>query len=304
MTGTPDLFEGIEPKPSDRAITADLMTRLRRHYIKPGAPLPGGVFLPEVGWNGGTHPTRCDALYVGFTGTSGRMLVGHEVKASRSDWLNELNKPGKADAWADQCHEWWLVTVPGVVQEGELPDGWGLMVPGRSKTRMQVVTAARRHADRTPSWAATRSIIARQDTLRADAIRDEVEAARQKIYAANDEHIQAAVARRLQVVPDVAALQAELDLIHQALGVGQVVTTHSDDGYEQQSWAGERATDLDLADVAALLRDHADLAGARRALAGRYALHEFDVLRRVVKEIERVRDGILAATATPKEVPA
>ena len=32
--------------------SADLLARLQRHYIKPGAPLPGGVFLPEVGVNG------------------------------------------------------------------------------------------------------------------------------------------------------------------------------------------------------------------------------------------------------------
>jgi|GEM_PF-3678433 len=297
-----DLFETIEPKPSDRTITADLMGRLRRHYIKPGAPLPGGVFLPEVGWNGGTHSTRCDALYVGFTGTSGRLLVGHEVKASRSDWLNELNKPGKADAWADQCHEWWLVTVPGVVQEGELPDGWGLMVPGRSTTRMKVVTPARRHPERTPSWAATRSIIARQDTLRAEAIRAEVDAARQKMCAADDERIKAAVAMRMRSMPEAEALQAELDLIHRALGVGHVVAVHSEDGYEQYAWAGERTTVLDLADVAALLREHADLDEARRGLAGRYTLQQFDVLRRTIQSVEILRDEILAATATPQEV--
>ena len=146
---------------SDRTITADLMARLNRHYIKPGQPLPGGVFVPEVGENGGWGSgRRCDAIYVGFTSSSGRMLVGHEVKASRSDWLTELANPGKADAWADQCHEWWLITVPGVVRDGELPAGWGLMVPGTSKTRMRVLTPARRHADRQPSWDAIRSVVA------------------------------------------------------------------------------------------------------------------------------------------------
>lgn len=32
--------------------TRELLDRLQRHYIKPGAPLPGGIFLPEVSWNG------------------------------------------------------------------------------------------------------------------------------------------------------------------------------------------------------------------------------------------------------------
>lgn len=31
--------------------TGELLALLRRHYIKPSQPLPGGVFLPEVGWN-------------------------------------------------------------------------------------------------------------------------------------------------------------------------------------------------------------------------------------------------------------
>lgn len=115
----------------------------------------------------------CDAIYVGFTSTSGRILVGHELKVSRADWLNELNKPGKSDPWADQCHEWWLVVNdPAIVHDGELPAGWGLMTPGPSKTRMKIVTRAARKdpTEHTPSWRAVRSIMARQDTLRAQAI--------------------------------------------------------------------------------------------------------------------------------------
>lgn len=156
--------------------TADLLGLLERHYIKPGAPFPGGIFLPECGWNGGNpeHPMAggCDALYVGFTSTSGRILVGHELKVSRADWLNELKQPGKSDPWADQCHEWWLVVSDcAIVQAGELPAGWGLMCPGRSKTRMSVVTKPdRKPASHRPSWTAVRSIMARQDTLRAQAI--------------------------------------------------------------------------------------------------------------------------------------
>jgi hypothetical protein len=156
--------------------TADLLALLERHYIKPGAPFPGGIFLPECGWNGGNyeHPGAggCDALYVGFTSTSGRILIGHELKVSRADWLNELKQPGKSDPWADQCHEWWLVVSDcAIVQAGELPAGWGLMVPGRSKTRMSVVTKPdRKPATHRPSWTAVRSIMARQDTLRAQAI--------------------------------------------------------------------------------------------------------------------------------------
>lgn len=78
--------------------TEELLARLQRHYIKPGEQFPGGIFLPEVGWNGRSGG-RVDALYVGFTSTSGRRLVGHELKVSRSDWRHELDQPGKADGW-------------------------------------------------------------------------------------------------------------------------------------------------------------------------------------------------------------
>lgn len=54
---------------------------------------------------------------------------GHEVKVSRSDWLTELRDPLKAEAFRPYCHQWWLVVAsPSIVRDGELPDGWGLMI--------------------------------------------------------------------------------------------------------------------------------------------------------------------------------
>ncbi|WP_234817784.1 hypothetical protein [Mycolicibacterium sphagni] len=178
--------------------TADLLALLKRHYIKPGADLPGGVFLPEVGWNG-CAGGGCDAIYVGFTSSSGRMLVGHELKVSRSEWLSELNKPGKADRWADQCHEWWLVVSdPAIVHDGELPPGWGLLVPGPSKTRMRaLVKATRKPQDHTPSWDAVRSVMARWDTLRAKAIEDAKNEAYRAATAQVDERVQSRIKMEL-----------------------------------------------------------------------------------------------------------
>ena len=274
---------------SDRTITADLMGRLERHYIKPGQPLPGGVFVPEVGENGGWGTgRRCDAIYVGFTSASGRMLVGHEVKASRADWLTELSKPGKADAWADQCHEWWLVTVPGVVKDGELPAGWGLMVPGTSKTRMKVITAARRHVDRTPSWDAVRSIVARQDTLRAAAILDgrmkAVEDARADVALQVEQRVES----RMLNQPDAAVLAARLKSIETALG-GSLVP---DDA--RHTWDGQfRASDL--ADLRVLLDLHDTLEEAARSLHARYALRELDRLREAIDSVQAAHEAVLAS---------
>ncbi|MET4143888.1 hypothetical protein [Arthrobacter sp. UYCo732] len=58
-------------------------------------------------------------------------LHGHEVKVLRADWLSELRDPAKADAIKRHMHHWWLV-VPdaNIVKPGELPEDWGLLVPG------------------------------------------------------------------------------------------------------------------------------------------------------------------------------
>lgn len=147
--------------------TSDLVERLRRHYVK--EPQPGGLFLAECGLNNSFGAQRrVDAIHVGFTGTSGKILRGHEVKVSRADWLHELEQPEKAEFWSSACHEWWVVTpVPSIVDVGELPHGWGHMVPDpRAKIRFKVVVpAARKGDDHQPPWLAMRSILARLDTL-------------------------------------------------------------------------------------------------------------------------------------------
>ncbi len=225
--------------------TATLLALLQRHYIKPGLPMPGGVFLPEVGQNGGWGAgSRCDAIYVGFTSSSGRMLVGHELKVSRADWLNELKKPGKADQWADECHEWWLVVSdPAIVREGELPADWGLMYPGRSKTRMTVHTRAVRKdpAVHRPRWDAVRSILARQDTLRANAIETASNKARQEAWAEVDRRVTEGIALglRQQGTPDAAALADKLQRIEAALG-GQIDWGAENRGYIRhgREWVG------------------------------------------------------------------
>jgi hypothetical protein len=204
---------------SDRAITQDLMARLKRHYIKPGQPFAGGVFIPECGLNGQTS-RRCDALYVGFTSTSGRMLVGHEVKASRADWLHELDQIAKADLWADQCHEWWLVAAPGVVHDGELPAGWGLMLPGRSTTRMDIKVRAARHVDRQPSWLIVRSLIARLDTLTVGRIAEDSRAAEEKHRQRYNDLLQQERERRAAVADPETKRKADiLDRLCAHLGV-------------------------------------------------------------------------------------
>lgn len=120
-----------------------LLGLLERHYIKPSDPLPGGVFLTEVPAPNASR--RADALYMGFTRSRGTAINVFEVKVTRADWLTELADPTKAEAWFNHCHKFWVVCPRGVVKLGELPDGWGLMHPGKSKVRMDIEVKAETH---------------------------------------------------------------------------------------------------------------------------------------------------------------
>jgi hypothetical protein len=158
--------------------TKELTQRLSRHYIKPSDPLPGGVFLTEVMSpaqpptfeNGGYRTRRVDALYMGFTAARGRMLEGHELKVSRSDWLHELSQPQKADWWFERTHRWWVVAGDDtIVDPNELPPGWGLMIPtSKTRTKLRVVAAA---ALREPlvDFGLLHEITKKMDVVRRDA---------------------------------------------------------------------------------------------------------------------------------------
>lgn len=61
-------------------------------------------------------------------------IHGFEVKASRADWLRELDDPSKAAPMKLFCRAWWLV-VPApwkriVLAISELPEMWGLLEVG------------------------------------------------------------------------------------------------------------------------------------------------------------------------------
>lgn len=252
--------------------TAELLARLQRHYIKPGENLPGGIFVPEVSANGGWGAgRRCDALYVGFTSSSGRILVGHELKISRADWLHELDDREKADQWADQCHEWWLVVSdPTIVRDGELPAGWGLMAPGRSKTRLDIHHKPdRRPREHQPSWDTVRAILARQDTLRAQAISSIRLKAFDEARKDNEQRIQAAVhAAADRKDPGATQLRERLTQIEEALG-GRIDWDADCRGYIRvgTDWIG--LSELKL--IADAVRAAGDVKAAVEILTGRYS---------------------------------
>jgi hypothetical protein len=69
----------------------------------------------------------------------GLEVLGFEIKASRRDWVKELKQPSKSAAIQKYCDRWWVVAGgANIVQAGELPPTWGLLVVhgGRSKQRL------------------------------------------------------------------------------------------------------------------------------------------------------------------------
>lgn len=89
-------------------------------------------------------------LWTGYGTDRGPYLHGHEVKVSRADWLTELKDPTKAESFARYCDYWWLVVSDKtIIRDGELPEGWGLMVAHGNTVRVSV-QAHRRIAEPMP----------------------------------------------------------------------------------------------------------------------------------------------------------
>ena len=121
--------------------TKQVMNALRNKYDD-GA----NAFLEQVGnatgWNCNRH---ADALVICLWESRKYEITGFEVKVSRQDWLKELKHPEKADPIAKYCNSWYLVLGDAnLIQFGEIPMGWGLMVP-HTKNSLKIVKKAERN---------------------------------------------------------------------------------------------------------------------------------------------------------------
>ena len=112
---------------------ATMLALLERRYRETKGNGPAWAFIPHVRNAAGFDATRTlDAVAMGLWPSRGLELHGHEIKVSRADWLREMRNPAKAEAGARLVDRWWLViSDPSIVQEGELPPTWGLMVAGK-----------------------------------------------------------------------------------------------------------------------------------------------------------------------------
>lgn len=169
--------------------TVQLLEQLHAHYIKPEDRLSqagaGAVFLTEVTAPNSTR--RADAVYLGLWQSRGAGDIDVcELKTSRSDWRRELDSPAKAEAWWPYSTRFWVVAPStDVVPAEEVPDGWGLMVPGpRGRRFKTVIKPAVREPKLTMGLLLT--LLKNTETTRTNALRTLQHQMQQESYQRED----------------------------------------------------------------------------------------------------------------------
>ena len=74
----------------------------------------------------GPRQGRIDFFAVNLWPSRRCRTVAVEVKVARQDWLRELEKPEKREAFEGMATEFWVATAKGIVEKEELPNGLGL----------------------------------------------------------------------------------------------------------------------------------------------------------------------------------
>ena len=279
------------PSAAAKITAAGLLQMLRDHHglTGPSDQWAGGTLVPEVSANGPFGDgRRADAVYVGYTAASGRCLIGYEIKTSRADWRREIARAAdKADQWADQCHEWWIVVShPAIVKDGELPHGWGLMSPPTGGDHLMTVhTRAERKREHQPSWDALRSIMSRMETLRASTIKNQLWQIEQEKRRTIRIEVEAEFAKKRG--PDAQELHRRLRVLEDALGV-------------RVDW-GDASTTMhpttavaSIAHIGAAIKEYGNVSAAAQAIGARVRpsisslRRQLDYLEREVNDLQAV----------------
>lgn len=172
----------------------------------------GWVVLSEVSDDGANG--RADLVAVSCWGQP--FVVVYALKASRADWLRELDMPAKR-AWAERVGRFrWFVTEPACAKVHELPAGWGLMEvigpPDRRRLRRIVAAPAVLVETVLPKWLCRCLLRGAEQRLSLEievaALRSvaDGEAARQKLAAVMEE--------RRQLQREKLALHDDQNTVH------------------------------------------------------------------------------------------
>ena len=114
-------------------------TPLLKEALRQRFPINKGyAILFEVADSTGWGAKRAaDAIVGTMWKNLGYFLMHIEIKASRSDWLRELKDPSKAENVSKYCDFMYVLAPPGIVELGEEPKPWGVLVP-HGKTLKEV----------------------------------------------------------------------------------------------------------------------------------------------------------------------
>ncbi len=194
--------------------SADVRTALARKFRAPEFAL----FFEVGDATGGRARRWADAVAMGLWPSRGLALQGFEIKVSRSDWLNELRQPAKAEAIARYCRYWWIVTPPDIVREGELPETWGhYEVRGNG---LKVVRTAPPLSPVPVSPEFLAALLRRSDEHARSIVREAVDKAMIDERAAIMERIEKEVARRnSSAAARAEEAEAALKAIYDACGL-------------------------------------------------------------------------------------
>lgn len=175
---------------------AELTHRIAAKYAEKAGNGNAYAFIPQVRNAAGFDAKRTiDAYVMALWPSRGLTLTAFEIKSSRSDWTRELHKPEKAETFCRLADFFYLVVGDkAIVQPGELPETWGLMVPHGKGLRVEVEAPALRDLSGKPRPlppAFGRSFLAallRAATYVAAATPEDIQAAADRAREAEREH--------------------------------------------------------------------------------------------------------------------
>jgi hypothetical protein len=123
--------------------TEDMLRRLEARY----AP-PEWVTIRECSDSTGYRSRSADLMAFGLWPSRGMEIIGFEVKSFRGDWIKEIKNPAKAETIASRCDRWYVVvTNEKIIQPGELPGNWGVIIPRGAGLKISVEAEYSRKGD-------------------------------------------------------------------------------------------------------------------------------------------------------------
>lgn len=120
-----DRWQELHEVPLDDLSDAEIASKIKLS-VKRRFDHPEWVVMFEYGAPG-NDGSVCDCLALNTLPSRNYKVVGFEFKASRSDWLREKRDGQKNDYFVRMVDEFYLVAPKGIVEQSEIPDGWGYL---------------------------------------------------------------------------------------------------------------------------------------------------------------------------------